>query len=139
LDAHLVPDTLNLADRNFFSMDRWLRFAATGAQLAWRVKKGPSTIETLGFTRGGGAVDQAERWRRNGFATWLFTPAVSGWYLKKAPQESRPVPVLADLWPGVAARGRGAQARADSCWVPVANGLRHTTRRAWKGSAPHRS
>jgi hypothetical protein len=36
LDDYLAPGTLNLADRNFFSMDRWLRFAATGAQLAWR-------------------------------------------------------------------------------------------------------
>lgn len=44
----LRPGTLNLADRNFFSMDRWVRFAATGAQLAWRVKNGlkslPATI-----------------------------------------------------------------------------------------------
>jgi hypothetical protein len=44
----LRPGTLNLADRNFFSMDRWVRFSATGAQLAWRVKNGlkslPATI-----------------------------------------------------------------------------------------------
>ncbi|WP_307181775.1 LacI family DNA-binding transcriptional regulator [Streptomyces canus] len=88
-------------------------------------------IDALGFTRGGGAVDQAAHWRRNGFATWLFTPAASGWYPKKAPQEARPVPVLADPWPGVPARGRGAQARADACWLPIAkgltpHGLRHT-------------
>jgi hypothetical protein len=44
LDAHLAPGTLNLADRNFFGMDRWLRFAATGAQLAWRVKNGASSL-----------------------------------------------------------------------------------------------
>jgi hypothetical protein len=44
LDAHLAPGTLNLADRNFFSMDRWLRFAATGAQLAWRVKNGANSL-----------------------------------------------------------------------------------------------
>jgi hypothetical protein len=44
LDAHLAPGTLNLADRNFFSMDRWLRFAATGAHLAWRVKNGASSL-----------------------------------------------------------------------------------------------
>ncbi len=31
---------LNLADRGFFSMDRFLRFSATGAHLAWRVKNG---------------------------------------------------------------------------------------------------
>lgn len=44
LDGHLAPGTLNLADRNFFSMDRWLRFSATGAQLAWRVKNGKNSL-----------------------------------------------------------------------------------------------
>ena len=29
---------LNLADRGFFSMDRFVRFSAAGAHLAWRVK-----------------------------------------------------------------------------------------------------
>ena len=48
----MQPGTLNLADRNFFSMDRWRTAAATGAQLAWRVKNGTSSlpatvIETL--------------------------------------------------------------------------------------------
>jgi len=48
----LQPGTLNLADRNFFSMDRWRIAATTGAHLAWRVKNGanclPATvIETL--------------------------------------------------------------------------------------------
>ncbi|MCX4827844.1 LacI family DNA-binding transcriptional regulator [Streptomyces sp. NBC_01016] len=95
-------------------------------------------IADLGFTRGGGAVDQAAHWRRNGFATWLFTPAASGWYPKKAPQEARPVPVLAEPWPGVPARGRGAHARADTCWVPVAkgltpHGLRHTHKTRMEG------
>jgi transposase IS4-like protein/DDE family transposase len=44
LAGSLAPGTLNLADRNFFSMDRWLRFAATGAELAWRVKNGASSL-----------------------------------------------------------------------------------------------
>lgn len=44
LDTHLAPGTLNLADRNFFSMDRWLRFTATGAQLAWRVQNGKHSL-----------------------------------------------------------------------------------------------
>ncbi|WP_405600408.1 LacI family DNA-binding transcriptional regulator [Streptomyces sp. NBC_01410] len=88
-------------------------------------------ILALGFTRGGGAMEQAAHWRRNGFATWLFTPAASGWYPKKAPQEARPVPLLAEPWPGVPARGRGAHGRADACWLPIAkgltpHGLRHT-------------
>jgi len=43
---------INLADRGFFSMDRWIRFSAAGAHLAWRVKNGAKsvpfkTIETL--------------------------------------------------------------------------------------------
>jgi integrase len=36
-----------------------------------------------------------------------------------------------DPWPGVPVRGRGAAAKADACWVPIApgltpHGLRHT-------------
>jgi hypothetical protein len=40
----LTPGTLNLADRNFFSMARWVRFTATGAHLAWRVKNGAKSL-----------------------------------------------------------------------------------------------
>lgn len=40
----LQPGTLNLADRNFFSMHRWIRFTATGAHLAWRVKNGARSL-----------------------------------------------------------------------------------------------
>jgi hypothetical protein len=40
----LLPGTLNLADRNFFSMARWARCAATGAHLAWRVKNGAKSL-----------------------------------------------------------------------------------------------
>jgi hypothetical protein len=52
LAGALTPGTLNLADRNFFSMARWVAFAASGAQLAWRVKNGArslpaKTIEVL--------------------------------------------------------------------------------------------
>jgi hypothetical protein len=32
------PGQLNLADRGFFSMDRFIRFSGTGAHLLWRVK-----------------------------------------------------------------------------------------------------
>jgi hypothetical protein len=35
---------LNLADRGFFSMDRFLRFSARGADLAWRVKDGAKSV-----------------------------------------------------------------------------------------------
>ncbi|MFI1589631.1 LacI family DNA-binding transcriptional regulator [Streptomyces halstedii] len=90
-------------------------------------------VSDLGFVRGGVVAEHAAHWRRNGFGTWLFTPAVSGWYPKKAPQEARPVPLLGEPWPGVPVRGRGAGNRADACWLPVAkgltpHGLRHTHR-----------
>ena len=35
----LKPGMLNLADRNFFSYERWRAASATGADLLWRVKK----------------------------------------------------------------------------------------------------
>ncbi|MBM0240462.1 IS4 family transposase, partial [Micromonospora sp. ATA32] len=44
LVAALKPGTINLADRNFFSMRRWRVAAATGAQLAWRVKNGHNSL-----------------------------------------------------------------------------------------------
>jgi len=44
LEGHFGPGQLNLADRGFFSMDRWLRFAATGAHLLWRVKNGAKSV-----------------------------------------------------------------------------------------------
>ncbi|MFI6626482.1 LacI family DNA-binding transcriptional regulator [Streptomyces sp. NPDC050528] len=90
-------------------------------------------IADLGFVRGGLVSEPAAHWRRSGFATWLFTPAVSGWYPRKAPQQARPVPLLGEPWPGVPARGRAANERADACWLPIAkgltpHGLRHTHR-----------
>jgi integrase len=90
-------------------------------------------IVSLGFVRGGVSGELAAHWRRNGFATWLFHPAATGWYPGKAPSPARPVPILGEPWPGVPVRGRGATARADSCWLPIApkltpHGLRHTHR-----------
>jgi hypothetical protein len=35
---------LKLADRGFFSMDRFLRFSARGAHLAWRVKNSAKSV-----------------------------------------------------------------------------------------------
>jgi Insertion element 4 transposase N-terminal/Transposase DDE domain len=40
----LGPGMLNLSDRNFFSMARWVDFSATGAHLAWRVKNGAKSL-----------------------------------------------------------------------------------------------
>ena len=44
LAGRLKPGTINLADRNFFSMHRWRTAAATGAHLAWRVKNGANSL-----------------------------------------------------------------------------------------------
>lgn len=82
-----------------------------------------TAVAELGFVRAGATPANAMHWRRNGFATWLFTPAASGWYPKKHPQEARPVPLLPEPWPGIPVRGRNSQGRAEACWVPVASGL----------------
>ncbi len=82
-----------------------------------------NAIAELGFIRGAGGGEIAAHWRRNGFATWLFQPAATGWYPKKAPHDARPVPLLGEPWPGVPVRGRNAGGRAAACWLPVAKGL----------------
>ena len=92
-----------------------------------------TAIEELGYVRNGSSGNLAPHWRRNGFATWLFHPAVTGRYPKKGPNEAHPVPVLADPWPGVPVRGRNASGRADTCWLPIAPGLTpHGLRHAHK-------
>ena len=83
--------------------------------------------------RGGASKVLAAHWRRNGFATWLFQPAITGWYPRKAPSPARPVPLIGNPWPGIPVRGRNAAGRADACWLPIAKGLtpqglRHTHR-----------
>ena len=92
-----------------------------------------TAVADLGYVRNGSSGELAPHWRRNGFAQWLFQPATTGWYPKKAPQEAHPVPVLATPWPGVPARGRNASGRAEACWLPIVvgltpHGLRHTHR-----------
>ena len=44
LEATFRPGMLNLADRGFFSMHRWIRFSGTGADLAWRIKNGAKSV-----------------------------------------------------------------------------------------------
>ncbi|MBI1758722.1 MAG: hypothetical protein HYR62_05800 [Actinobacteria bacterium] len=39
-----TPGMVNFCDRNFFSMDRFRRAAATGAHLIWRVKNGKKSL-----------------------------------------------------------------------------------------------
>ena len=88
-------------------------------------------IGNLGYVGGAPTGAAAAHYRRNGFATWLFQPAATGRYPAKAPKPRRPVALLADPWPGVPVRGRNATARAEACWLPIAegltpHGLRHT-------------
>ena len=92
-----------------------------------------AAVAELGYVRGRAtpARERAPHWRRNGFATWLFQPAATGWYPRKAPQPAHPVPIVAEPWPGIPVRGRNAAGRAEACWLPVArgltpHGLRHT-------------
>lgn len=92
----------------------------------------------LGYLRGFQGGQLSAHWRRNGFTTWLFRPAATGWYPAKAPQPTHPVPILGEPWPGIPSRGRGAAARADACWLPIApgltpHGLRHTNKTLMDG------
>ncbi|MBT2207019.1 LacI family DNA-binding transcriptional regulator [Actinomadura sp. NEAU-AAG7] len=72
----------------------------------------------------------AHHWRRSGFETWIFKPAVSGWFPKHS-GSLRPVPIAAEPFPGMPVRGRNAAGRADWCWTPIEpmltpHGLRHS-------------
>ena len=80
-----------------------------------------------------GTRSSGAHWRRSGFGDWIFEPAASGWYPKKAPQPRRPVSLAADPWPGRPLRGRNNAGRAEACWLPVASGLTpHGLRHAHK-------
>jgi hypothetical protein len=90
-------------------------------------------VDVLGYVRGSVMRTPAAHWRRNGFATWIFQPAVTGWYPAKAPMPARPVPVSAGPWPGTRMRGRNASGRAEACWLPIAPGLTpHRLRHSYK-------
>jgi regulatory LacI family protein/integrase-like protein len=106
-------------------------------------EKVEAAVADLGYVRGHAVGERAAHWRRTGFATWLFQPAVSGWYPTKAPANPRPVPLLADPWPGVPVRGRNAHIRANWSWLPIAKGLTphglrhsHKTFMAERGTPP---
>ncbi|KAB8162957.1 LacI family DNA-binding transcriptional regulator [Streptomyces sp. 3MP-14] len=90
-----------------------------------------AAMSELGYVRGGTPQGTAAHWRRSGHAAWIWTPAVSGWYPKRGPAAPHPVPILAEPWPGVPARGRGAAGRATAGWVPISTGMtRHGRRHA---------
>jgi hypothetical protein len=81
----------------------------------------------LGHVRGGVTGELAAHWRRNGFATWLFQPAATSWYPAKAPQAARPVPILAEPWPAIPARGRRGRSGSEFSRLtpqPLSDGLR---------------
>ncbi|WP_308646810.1 LacI family DNA-binding transcriptional regulator [Nocardia cyriacigeorgica] len=85
-----------------------------------RVQKAAAELN-LGATAPG---SEAAHLRGSSFRTWLYNPAASGWYPPRGKQNpSRPVPVSAELFPGIPVRGRNAPARADACWLPIAAGM----------------
>ena len=124
-----LVDVARLAQVSTGTVSGVLNDAATVAEpTRQKVRR---AIADLAYVRGGAAGVLAPHWRRTGFATWLFQPAVTGWYPRKAPQPAHPVPVLGEPFPGVPVRGRGAAGRADACWLPVErkltpHGLRHS-------------
>jgi hypothetical protein len=63
LEHSFRPGILNLADRGFFSMDRFLRFSGTGAHLAWRIKNSAKSapLKTVTAQRAGRAVGKGVR------------------------------------------------------------------------------
>lgn len=81
-----------------------------------------AAMTELGFVRHWRRTEYADHWRRNGYRTWVFHPAATGWYPKKAPYPERVVPIIGGPWPGIPARGRNAAQRADSCWTAIARG-----------------
>jgi integrase len=92
-----------------------------------------AAVADLGYVRGTAAGVLAPHRRRGGFATWLFHPAANGHYPAKAPQARRPVPLLAEPWPGIPLRGGHAADRADACWLPISSGLSpHGLRHSYK-------
>jgi hypothetical protein len=44
LEDSFAPGMVNLADRGFFSMRRWIRFSGTGAHLAWRIRNTAKSV-----------------------------------------------------------------------------------------------
>ncbi|MFE3409913.1 hypothetical protein ACFXMT_16735 [Streptomyces mirabilis] len=153
IDEHLLPAFEDSAVADILSTDiaarekheRAVPYAASSVK-AWRATlhlirpaavaeptrlKVLEAVSDLGYIRNAASGELAAHWRRSGFATWLFRPAATGRCPGRGSQEERPVPVVAEPWPGIPARGRGASKQAEVCWVPIApgltpHGLRHT-------------
>jgi len=86
-------------------------------------EKVEEALSTLGYVRGAASGELAAHWRRSGFGAWLFRPAATGLYPARSGAPAHPVPIMGSPWPGIPARGRGAAARAEACWLPIAPGL----------------
>jgi hypothetical protein len=112
VSAGTVSNVLNRPER--VAEHTRLRVEAAMAQLGFTPNhQAPAKTATAGA-----------HWRRSGFATWIFKPAATGWFPAKAPQKTRPVPITTtEPFPGIPTRGRGAQTRAQACWLPIAHGL----------------
>jgi hypothetical protein len=105
-----------------------------------------AAVADRGFVRGRAKIEPVPHWRRNGFATWLFGPAVSGWY----PQEGTPPsPAGADPRRTLARRARTRPQRTRTRRRLLAAGRHrahparatalspHTPRRARHREGPH--
>ena len=82
LEDTFRPGTLNPAGRGFFSMDRFLRFSARGAHLAWRIKNRAKSVpvKTIRTARrlGAGHAARIRRHARPGAGKTPATRARSG-------------------------------------------------------------
>ncbi|PRX90703.1 LacI family DNA-binding transcriptional regulator [Allonocardiopsis opalescens] len=76
-------------------------------------------MKEVGFTGQQTQQTHSPHWRRDGFRTWVMTPATEGRYPAKGKHPAHPVPVM----DGVPVRGRGASKRATESWLPITPGL----------------
>lgn len=89
--------------------------------------------DELGYSPLRNAAPRSPHWYRSGFGQWVWHPATSGQYPRRAPYPRRPVPIIAEPWPGIPARGRGNLQRGTARWEPVAEGMRpHDLRHSHK-------
>lgn len=91
-----------------------------------------AAITELGYVRGLRTEQPAAHWRRNNFAGRVFQPAVTGRFVKKG-VGGQVVPVVAEPFPGIPVRGRGAVDRSDGCWTQLGPALTpHSLRHGYK-------
>src|SRR5690606_25380413 len=85
--------------------------------------------------------DGSPHHRRGSYKPWLIGAASTGMYpggknSQGDAQKERPVPLLAEPWPGIPVRGRSPRKRSETAWEPIAPGItphglaRHSHKRA---------